>query len=61
MRSMFAFAFPLFVPALFRNLGYGLGGSLLAIIAVVIGVPAPLLLWKYGAKLRALSRFGVAE
>ncbi|KXH47513.1 major facilitator superfamily transporter [Colletotrichum simmondsii] len=61
MRSMFAFAFPLFVPALFRNLGYGLGGSLLAIIAVVIGVPAPLLLWRYGAKLRTLSKFGVAE
>ncbi|KAK1991764.1 major facilitator superfamily transporter [Colletotrichum falcatum] len=58
LRSMAAFSFPLFVPALFGNLGYGWGGSLLAIVAVVVGVPAPLLLWKFGQKLRTKSRFG---
>ncbi|KAL0936843.1 major facilitator superfamily transporter [Colletotrichum truncatum] len=58
VRSMCAFAFPLFVPALFGNLGYGIGGSVLAVIAVVVGIPAPILLWLYGAKLRAMSRFG---
>ncbi|TDZ16736.1 Efflux pump vrtL [Colletotrichum orbiculare MAFF 240422] len=58
LRSMAAFAFPLFVPALFGNLGYGWGGSLLGAIAVVVGVPAPLLLWVYGGRLRAASRFG---
>ncbi|KAK2042153.1 major facilitator superfamily transporter [Colletotrichum somersetense] len=57
LRSMAAFSFPLFVPALFGNLGYGWGGSLLAIIAVVLGVPAPLLLWKFGQRLRTKSRF----
>ncbi|EFQ30362.1 major facilitator superfamily transporter [Colletotrichum graminicola] len=58
LRSMAAFSFPLFVPALFGNLGYGWGGSLLAIVAVVVGVPAPFLLWKFGHKLRTKSRFG---
>ncbi|EQB58231.1 hypothetical protein CGLO_01546 [Colletotrichum gloeosporioides Cg-14] len=61
MRSMFAFVFPLFVPALFGKLGYGLGGSLLAAIAVVIGIPAPILLWVFGARLRGMSRFSMRE
>ncbi|CAI0642219.1 unnamed protein product [Colletotrichum noveboracense] len=61
MRSMFAFVFPLFVPALFGKLGYGLGGSLLAGIAVVIGIPAPILLWVFGARLRCMSRFSIRE
>ncbi|KAK2007234.1 major facilitator superfamily transporter [Colletotrichum eremochloae] len=61
LRSMAAFSFPLFVPALFGNLGYGWGGSVLAIVAVVVGVPAPLLLWKFGKKLRTKSRFGNSQ
>ncbi|KAL3295089.1 MFS multidrug transporter [Colletotrichum asianum] len=61
MRSMFAFVVPLFVPALFGKLGYGLGGSLLAGIAVVIGIPAPILLWVFGARPRGMSRFSIRE
>ncbi|OLN90000.1 putative transporter C1529.01-like protein 9, partial [Colletotrichum chlorophyti] len=61
LRSMAAFSFPLFVPALFGRLGYGLGGSVLAIVAVVVGIPAPLLLWFYGKRLRTMSRFGSPE
>ncbi|KAI1869855.1 uncharacterized protein JN550_005445 [Neoarthrinium moseri] len=57
LRSLGAFAFPLFVPALFGNLGYGWGGSVLVLVAIVIGIPAPLLFWKYGARLRRSSRF----
>ncbi|KZL80137.1 mfs multidrug transporter [Colletotrichum incanum] len=61
LRSMAAFAFPLFVPALFGNLGYGWGGSVLAIVAVVVGVPGPLFLWKFGQRLRSCSRFGASQ
>jgi len=50
--SMAAFAFPLFAPALYKALGYGWGNSTLAIIYLVIGVPAPVVLWVWGPKLR---------
>lgn len=39
-------------PYLFESLGYGWGGTLLAGIAVLIGFPAPILLWKFGQQLR---------
>ncbi|KZL68108.1 MFS polyamine transporter [Colletotrichum tofieldiae] len=61
LRSMTAFAFPLFVRALFGDLGYGWGGSLLAIVAVVVSVPVPLLLWNFGQRLRTRSRFGTSQ
>lgn len=59
VRSLGAFAFPMFAPSLFAALGYGWGGSVLVLAAVVIGVPAPLLFWKFGAKIRRQSRFSV--
>jgi MFS family permease len=52
VRSMTAFSFPLFAPKMYSSLGYGWGNSLLALIAVGIGLPAPMLLWKHGYKLR---------
>jgi MFS family permease len=52
VRSMTAFSFPLFAPSLYSSLGYGWGNSLLAFTALGIGLPAPMLLWKYGYKLR---------
>ena len=51
-RNIFAFAFPIFAPGLYKSLGYGIGNTVLASIAVVLGVPAPFVLWKYGARLR---------
>lgn len=51
--SLAAFAFPLFVPSMYRDLGYGWGNSTLATIYLVIGVPSPLILWRWGPKLRA--------
>lgn len=53
LRSLMAFTFPLFAPAMYRALGYGWGNSLLALITLIFGVPAPLLLWWCGPKLRA--------
>jgi MFS family permease len=53
LRSLSAFTFPLFAPAMYRALGYGWGNSVLALFALLVGVPAPLILWRYGARLRA--------
>lgn len=58
VRSLTAFGFPLFAPAMFEHLGYGWTNTLLAGVAVVFGLPATMLLWKYGAKLREHARSG---
>ncbi|KAI0384215.1 MFS general substrate transporter [Hypomontagnella monticulosa] len=55
LRSIAGFAFPIFAPAMYQNLGYGWGNSVLALTFVVIGWPAPFLLWRYGAKLRSMG------
>ena len=53
LRSLTAFGFPLFAPTMYSALGYGWGNNTLAFISIAIGIPAPFLLWIYGAKLRA--------
>ncbi|KAK0614965.1 MFS multidrug transporter [Bombardia bombarda] len=57
LRSMAAFIFPLFVPYMFGSLGYGVSGSLLGGLGIVIGIPTPILFWIYGKRLRERSRF----
>lgn len=57
LRSLAGFGFPLFAQYMYNALDYGWGNSLLAFVGIGIGIPAPLLLWKYGAKLRAMSPF----
>lgn len=57
LRSLAGFGFPLFAPYMYAALGYGKGGTVLAACAVAIGWPSPFLLWKYGAVLRANSKF----
>ncbi|KAF2994452.1 hypothetical protein E8E14_001437 [Neopestalotiopsis sp. 37M] len=57
LRSLAGFGFPLFAPYLYQKLGYGWGSSLLAFISIGIGIPAPILFYMYGAKLRAKSKF----
>lgn len=52
LRSMTAFGFPLFAPKMYSALGYGWGNSTLAFAGLAICIPAPLFVWKYGAKLR---------
>ncbi|KAG9021025.1 hypothetical protein FRB95_003064, partial [Tulasnella sp. JGI-2019a] len=41
--------------AMFNKLGLGWGNTLLALVAMSIGIPAPILFYKYGARLRAWS------
>ena len=57
LRSLAGFGFPLFAPAMYARLGYGWGGTVLAAFSIVLGWPSPFLLWKYGAKLRAKSKY----
>jgi multidrug resistance protein len=57
LRSLAGFGFPLFAPDMYNALHYGWGNSLLAFIAIGLGWPAPILLWKFGEKLRKKSTF----
>ncbi|KAJ5110416.1 hypothetical protein N7532_000951 [Penicillium argentinense] len=57
LRSLAGFGFPLFAPYMYDALHYGWGNSVLAFVAIGIGIPAPIFLWKYGAKLRARSTY----
>lgn len=58
LSNVMGFTFPLFAPQLYKQLGYGWGNSLLAFLYIAIGWPAPMLLWNWGAKLRAVGREG---
>ena len=53
LRSLTAFGFPLFSSKLYEVLGLGWGNSLLAFLSIGIGIPSTIVLWRYGAKLRA--------
>ena len=56
-RSLGGFGFPLFAPYMYRALGYGWGNTMLAFLGIVIGLPAPCILWWYGETLRKKSKF----
>jgi len=57
LRSLAGFGFPLFAPYMYAKLHYGWGNSLLAFVAIGLGWPAPILLWKFGERLRKRSTF----
>lgn len=51
-RNIFAFGFPIFAPSMYGSLGYGVGNTTFAAIAIVFGIPAPYILWRFGESLR---------
>lgn len=55
VRSLTAFGFPLVGPQLYAALGYGWGNSLLALLSAIIGIPSPIVLWIFGARLRSTA------
>lgn len=57
LRSVAAFGIPLFAPIMYERLQYGWGTSVLGFASLIIGVPAPILFWLYGKKLREVSKF----
>ncbi|KAF9042749.1 MFS polyamine transporter [Hymenopellis radicata] len=61
LRALAGFGFPLFAPAMYNALGYGKGVTVLAVISITIGCPAPFLFWKYGQRIREKSRHSKKE
>jgi hypothetical protein len=59
LRTMCGFSFPLFAPRMYEVLGLGWGNSLLSFLTLVLALVSPVLLWFYGAKLRAMSTRGL--
>ncbi|KAG0701996.1 major facilitator superfamily domain-containing protein [Suillus ampliporus] len=57
LRSLAGFGFPLFAPAMYSALGFGKGNTILAVVAIVIGCPAPWIFWHYGERIRKSSRY----
>jgi DHA1 family multidrug resistance protein-like MFS transporter len=55
IRSMFGAAFPLFAGAMYRNLGVGWASTLLALLSCAF-IPIPILLYKYGDRIRMASK-----
>ncbi|KAI0050074.1 MFS polyamine transporter [Auriscalpium vulgare] len=55
LRSLAGFGFPLFGPSMYKALGFGKGDTILAVVAIVLGIPAPWLFWRYGERIRNAS------
>lgn len=56
VRSLLAAAFPLFAESLYAALGFGLGSTLLACVGL-LGIPVPIILFRYGESLRNRYKF----
>ncbi|KAF2168573.1 hypothetical protein M409DRAFT_36395 [Zasmidium cellare ATCC 36951] len=56
IRYCLAAGFPLFANGMFHNLGVPWATSVLGFIALAL-LPVPLLFWKYGEKIRSMSKF----
>lgn len=50
--SLTAFLFPLFVPIMYKAMGYGWGNTAMAFASLILAVPGPIALWYFGAGLR---------
>jgi hypothetical protein len=53
VKSLTAFLFPLCASSMHQALGYGWSNSILALVNTVLAIPLPILVWTYGARLRA--------
>jgi hypothetical protein len=54
-QSLLGFVFPLFGQDMYVKLGYGGGNSLLAGLAISIGIPFPIWIWYKGEDIRKRS------
>lgn len=57
LRGVFGFVIPLIAPKMFTVLGFGIGNSILAVVAVIVGFPSAFLIWQWGPVLRGKSLF----
>lgn len=60
LRSLASFAFPLFAPYMYARLDYGWTTTVLALLAWGIGLPAVVMLWRFGERLREKSDYIVS-
>ncbi|KAG9310436.1 MFS polyamine transporter [Chiua virens] len=60
-RSLAGCGFPLFAPAMYSALGFGKGDTVLGVVAIVLGCPAPFILWYYGERIRNASRHAARQ
>lgn len=60
VRSVLGSVFPLFGLQMYENMGIQWATSLLAFLCIAF-IPMPVLFWKYGARIRAKSRFAWSE
>ena len=60
IRSVVAAGLPLAAPSMYGTLGTAWATSLLGFVCVAL-IPAPFLFYKYGAALRARSRFAPGQ
>ncbi|KAJ7252428.1 putative efflux pump antibiotic resistance protein [Mycena haematopus] len=56
LRSLTAFLFPLFAPAMYKAMGYGWGNTMLGLCGLLIGLPVPGIIWLFGETLRRRAR-----
>ncbi|KAJ6561095.1 hypothetical protein DFH09DRAFT_1279348 [Mycena vulgaris] len=61
LRSLAGFGLPLISPAMYRDLGYGMGNTILAACAIGLGLPMVIILWFPGERLRNRSATAVKE
>jgi multidrug resistance protein len=57
IRSLAAVTFPLFANQMYDALGWGWGNSLLGFLFLAIGIPAVVVLWRFGPNIRAHRQF----
>lgn len=56
VRSLVAAAFPLFTVQMYTKLGINWASTLVGLIGLVLA-PSPFLFYKYGARIRTMSKF----
>lgn len=54
-QSLLGFIFPLFGQDMYVKLGYGGGNSVLAGLAIILGIPFPIWIWYKGEDIRRKS------
>lgn len=61
MRSIGSAVLPLFASSLITSLNYNFSSTLLAGIAVLLGIPGPIALWYFGPRMRRKASVVVAQ
>lgn len=61
LRNITAIVFPLFAPSMFKNLGFGLGCTILASCWAALSFTVIAILWKHGERIREYRKYMAAD